>query len=133
MTNTLLNNIQIQATVIVPNVLNTWVDFNVDVRDSENRYTLANTKDSLKYICKKIAEELLSEDEDSVYYGCSYDCIREIVLKNGVRIVIGKFWPEEVQGWDKDTYVRMWRQETPISEHQLISEIVECAKKKRTL
>ena len=127
-TNTFMHSVNVQAAVIMPDALNTWVDFDVDIRPLGGKYTTSN--DAISDILMEIAEEL--SVEGLVFPGCFSNiggayCI---TLTNGVRIFLGKFWPDEV---GLDGYVRMWCQENCIDVYQFESLIVKCAMKKRPL
>lgn len=131
MTNTLLSNINIQAMVVDgdTNKLTTWVDFaNIDIRPLQGLYTISN--DAITDIVMQIAEDL---SDDGLITGYQLHGGMHILnLSNGVKVIIGKFWPNEVPGFD-ESKVRMWEQETGISVYQFESIIIECAKKKRPL
>lgn len=108
-----LNNINIQAMVVpsTENQLLTWVEFRADLLDRKDRFDFPTVgeaykayKDIYDEICDDLAEQglLLNSSSSPLLY--------EICLKNGAKIFLGKFWPEDVI--DNNVYVRMWAEET---------------------
>ncbi|MGN1394034.1 MAG: hypothetical protein ACI4V7_08410, partial [Succinivibrionaceae bacterium] len=101
-----------------------YVDFNVDITPVD-KYTIADTIGAISDIAKDIADELGSSYRQ---HGGMY-----IIDTDDSRVILGKFWPNEIPGWDNESYTRMWVHESTVNVYQFESLVIDCAKKKRSL
>ena len=129
-----LNSINLHAMVVpsTENQLLTWVEFRTDLRDRKDRGfkfpTVDRVCDAYKDICEEICDDL-AEQGLLLSSSTSTPLLYEICLKNGAKIFLGKFWPEDVT----NNYVRMWPEETWRNSENVVSVIEKSAVHNKSL